>query len=81
MLWPSRKKSDFFNKIGEKSGYVKRLMSERRVHGTEQTMDNGAESYRRFLDGDRGAFDDLVNEYHDNLIFFIYGSVKNITVA
>ncbi len=56
-------------------------MSERRVHGTEHTMDNGAESYRRFLDGDRGAFDDLVNEYHDNLIFFIYGSVKNITVA
>lgn len=52
-------------------------MSERRVHGTEHTMDNGAESYRRFLDGDRGAFDDLVNEYHDNLIFFIYGSVKN----
>ena len=44
-------------------------------------MDNGQESYRRFLGGDRDAFDDLVNEYHDNLIFFIYGSVKNITVA
>ena len=51
------------------------------VHGTEQVMDNGQESYRRFLGGDRDAFDDLVNEYHDNLIFFIYGSVKNITVA
>lgn len=44
-------------------------------------MDNGQESYRRFLGGDRDAFDDLVNEYHDNLIFFIYGLVKNITAA
>lgn len=44
-------------------------------------MDNGAENYRRFLEGDRAAFDDIVNEYHDNLIFFIYGTVKNITTA
>lgn len=44
-------------------------------------MDHGAESYRRFLQGDRDAFDELVNEYHDNLIFFIYGIVKNITTA
>ncbi|MGM9663485.1 MAG: RNA polymerase sigma factor [Eubacteriales bacterium] len=51
------------------------------VHGTEQAMDNGQESYRRFLGGDRDAFDNLVNEYHDNLIFFIYGLVKNITAA
>ncbi len=44
-------------------------------------MDNGAENYRRFLDGDRTAFDDIVSEYHDNLIFFIYGTVKNIATA
>jgi len=34
-------------------------------------MDNGASSYRRFLDGDESAFVDIMKEYFDNLIFFI----------
>lgn len=34
-------------------------------------MDNGACSYRRFLDGDSSAFDEIVKELFDNLVFFI----------
>ena len=34
-------------------------------------MDNGASSYRRFLDGDESAFDEIMKEYFDNLVFFI----------
>ena len=34
-------------------------------------MDNGASSYRRFLDGDESAFDEIIEEYKDSLIFFI----------
>lgn len=34
-------------------------------------MDNGASSYRCFLDGDANAFDEIINELFDNLVFFI----------
>ena len=34
-------------------------------------MDNGASSYRRYLDGDEDAFREIVSEYFDNLVFFI----------
>ena len=34
-------------------------------------MDNGASSYRRYLDGDEAAFDDILRLYRDNLTFFI----------
>lgn len=34
-------------------------------------MDNGASSYRRYLNGDEGAFREIVQEYFDNLVFFI----------
>lgn len=44
-------------------------------------MDNGASSYRRFLDGDESGFDEILKLYHDSLIFFINRYVKNITVA
>ncbi len=44
-------------------------------------MKNGAGSYRRFLDGDESAFDDLLALYQENLIFFINRYVHNITVA
>ena len=42
-------------------------------------MDNGESSYRRFLDGDTGGFDELVNMYHDALIYFINGFLFDIT--
>jgi len=34
-------------------------------------MDNGASSYRRYLNGDEEAFAQIVKEYFDGLVFFI----------
>lgn len=44
-------------------------------------MDNGENSYRRFLDGDEGAFRELLDMYSENLIFFINRYVRNVAVA
>ena len=44
-------------------------------------MDNGADSYRRFLNGDESGFDEILELYHDNLIYFINRYVKNFTAA
>ena len=44
-------------------------------------MDNGASSYRRFLDGDDGAIAEIVGEYKDGLILYIHGYVKNLFIA
>ena len=34
-------------------------------------MDNGASSYRRYLNGDESAFREIVKEYFDSLVFFV----------
>ena len=44
-------------------------------------MDNGASSYRRFLDGDKSAFDDIMKELFNNLVFFINDYVHDIYAA
>lgn len=44
-------------------------------------MDNGESSYRRFLDGDEDAFDGIMKEYFDSLIFFINRYVGDIHAA
>ncbi len=44
-------------------------------------MDNGASSYRHFLEGDNNAFSEILDLYRDNLIFFINRSVNNLSVA
>ncbi len=44
-------------------------------------MDNGASSYRRFLDGDESAFDDIINELFLSLVFFINGYVQDVHAA
>ena len=44
-------------------------------------MDNGESSYRRFLEGDNGAFAEIVEAYKDSLIFFINRYVHNFAVA
>ena len=44
-------------------------------------MDNGASSYRRFLDGDESAFDEIVNELFRKLVFFVNGYVHDIHTA
>ena len=44
-------------------------------------MDNGASSYRRFLDGDETGFVELVRDYKDGLILFLNRYVNNIHIA
>lgn len=44
-------------------------------------MDNGAGSYRRFLDGDESAFDDVMRELFDKLVFFVDRYVHDIHAA
>lgn len=44
-------------------------------------MDNGASSYRRFLDGDESGLTDIVNMYGDSLMLFINSFVNNISLA
>ena len=44
-------------------------------------MDNGASSYRRFLDGDESAFEELMKELFHGLVFFINGFVQDTHAA
>lgn len=44
-------------------------------------MDNGASSYRRFLDGDDSGFVEIIRDYKDGLIFYLNGYVGNICIA
>lgn len=44
-------------------------------------MDNGAENYRRFLDGDDAGFAEIVKEYKDCLTLYLNGYVGNIYIA
>ena len=44
-------------------------------------MDNGASSYRRFLDGDESAFDGIMQELFHSLVFFINRYVQDIHAA
>ena len=44
-------------------------------------MDNGASSYRRFLDGDDSGLEEIVRDNKDGLILYLNGFVGNIYVA
>lgn len=44
-------------------------------------MDNGACSYRRYLEGDESAFDEIMIELFDNLVFFINRYVHDLHTA
>lgn len=44
-------------------------------------MDDGQTCYRRYLDGDKGAFDELIVLYRDSLIAFICGQTHNTAAA
>ena len=44
-------------------------------------MDNGASSYRRFLDGDESAFDELMQTLFRGLVFFIDRYVQDTHAA
>ena len=44
-------------------------------------MDNGASSYRRFLEGDDSGLAELVRDYKDGLTLYLNGFVQNIHLA
>ena len=44
-------------------------------------MDNGACSYRRFLNGDDNTIAEIITEFKDGLILFLNGYVNNIYTA
>lgn len=44
-------------------------------------MDNGASSYRRYLDGDDTGIVEIIKEYKDGLTLYINGYVNNIFAA
>ena len=44
-------------------------------------MDNGASSYRRYLDGDINAIAEIVEAYKDGLILYLNGYVENLHTA
>ncbi len=44
-------------------------------------MDNGASSYRRFLNGDNDAFVQLVREFSDGLTLFINTIINDMHIA
>lgn len=44
-------------------------------------MDNGENSYRRYLDGDKSAFDEILICYRDSLTLFINRYVHDISAA
>ena len=44
-------------------------------------MDNGASSYRRFLNGDDNGIVEIIKDYKDGLMLYINSYVKNIYIA
>ena len=44
-------------------------------------MDNGASSYRRFLEGEKDAIVEILKEYSDGLVLFIYSITGDMTQA
>ena len=44
-------------------------------------MDNGASSYRRYLDGDESAFDEIIKELFAGLVFFVNRYVEDVHAA
>jgi RNA polymerase sigma-70 factor (ECF subfamily) len=51
------------------------------VGGKERAMDNGASSYRRFLDGDDNGIVEIIRDYKDGLTLFLNRYVNNIHIA
>ena len=44
-------------------------------------MDNGASSYRRFLDGDDHGMEELIRDYKDGLILYLNSYLNDFSVA
>lgn len=44
-------------------------------------MENGASSYRRFLDGDESGIVEIIRDYKDGLMLYMNSFVRNIHIA
>ena len=44
-------------------------------------MDNGASSYRRFLEGDTNAIIDIISDYREGLVLFINSFIDDFCTA
>ena len=44
-------------------------------------MDNGASSYRRFLEGDDSGLCEIVRDYKDGLILFLHSMTRDLGLA
>ncbi len=55
---------------------MKAILSER-----SDTMDNGASSYRRFIDGDDNGLAEIIRSYNAGLTLFINSFVNNLSIA
>ena len=73
-----------FQIIGETFCLTVRLISERarkNLSESSKSIDNGASSYRRFLDGDDKGLEEIVRDYKDGLILYLNSYVSNISIA
>lgn len=73
-------KNEIFSNSVEKIIALLRLMGK----GEKNMPENeyiGAELYEKWLDGEETAFDKIIDIYHDGLIFFVYGTLKNFADA
>ena len=62
--------------------YCNKLIAQDAVDSEKRkSMDNGASSYRRFLDGDDKGIDEIVGGYKDGLILYLNGYVNHIFIA
>lgn len=57
------------------------MTSEHNSIQEEQKADRDKKLYEQFLSGDNHAFEELVIEHKDHLIFFIQRIVQNVTIA
>lgn len=63
---------------------LSRIISERTqkdLSERSESMNNGASSYRRFLDGDDSGFVEIVRDYKDGLILYLNSFVNNVCIA
>ena len=44
------------------------------------TMDNGLNSYNRFLSGEKDAIDEIIKEYKDGLVYYLFGITRDTSL-
>lgn len=61
--------------------YYRNLLTEHPSSKEVVQSDQDKLYYQKFLDGDKGAFEQLVIKHKDHLIYFIHRLVNNMTIA